>query len=308
MAQFDADTPLEVVGIISGIELRESYRSDGRLGEIEGPIRPISIAPTRTNGLLIADIETRGLLRIDGANTVMSSTVGPYASQFSTRTAPRFVRVDLGGNVYTVDGVDDRIRVYDEDLVAVTTIEPPFQALGLPQGQLSGLAFGGYGEMYVADRLNSRVFRFDASGIAIGDFGSEDAPWARLNRPAGIACDDYDGSVYVCDLGERRVVVYDNNGTVLRTFGQADLREPVAVAIDRRGQVFVADYTKRAVLVYSRDGEYLGTIDGPRLGLHDFGRPADVAIRHGILFVADPDNLRIIKILYAQRSGESDTG
>ncbi len=305
-ATFDADTPLTVIDVISGEALRASFEGEGKLGDVSGPIRPVSIAPTRANGLLIADMETRGVLRIDGTNTVMASSVGPYVSRFSTRTAPRFVRTDLAGNVYAVDGVSDEIYVYDEDLVAVTNFSPPYRALGLPQGQLAGLAFGGYGDMYVADRLNSRIYRFDASGVHIGNFGSEEAPWARLNRPAGIACDDYDGSVYVCDLGERRVVVYDDSGALLRTFGQADLREPVAVAIDRNGHVFVADYSQRAILVYSRQGAYLGLIDGPRLGFSDFGSPTDVAIRHGILHIADLDSQRIIKVRYARRAEESD--
>lgn len=303
---FDDDTPLTVIDVIDGEALRASFEGEGKLGEVSGPIRPVSIAPTRANGLLIADIETRGILRIDATNTVMASSVGPYVSAFGTRTAPRFVRTDLAGSVYAVDGVNDDIYVYDQDLVAVTNFSPPYRALGLPQGQLTGLAFGGYGEMYVADRLNSRVFRFDASGVHVGDFGSEEAPWARLNRPAGIACDDYDGSVYVCDLGERRIVVYDNTGALLRTFGQADLREPVAVAIDRNGHVFVADHSRRAILVYSRQGEYLGLIDGPRLGFSDFGNPTDVAIRHGILYIADPDNQRIFKVRYARQVEESD--
>ncbi|MBD3298478.1 MAG: hypothetical protein GF341_07485 [candidate division Zixibacteria bacterium] len=304
-ATFDNNTPLTVIDVIDGEAMRASFEGEGKLGDVSGPIRPVSIAPTRANGLLIADMETRGILRIDGTNTVMASSVGPYVSRFNTRTAPRFVRTDLAGNVYAVDGTNEEIYVYDQDLVAITNITPPYRALGLPQGQLTGLAFGGYGEMYVADRLNSRVYRFDASGVQIGDFGSEEAPWARLNRPAGIACDDYDGSVYVCDLGERRIVAYDNTGALLRTFGQADLREPVAVAIDRSGHVFVADYSRRAILVYSREGEYLGLIDGPRLGFSEFGSPTDVAIRHGILHIADLDNQRIIKVRYARQADES---
>jgi DNA-binding beta-propeller fold protein YncE len=220
----------------------------------------------------------------------------------SAQSSPRFVRVDLTGNVYVSDGDNPWVSVYDSRLRSVSDLSPPYSALALPHGSISGLAMDAFGEFYMADRLNGKVYRFDAGGRFVSDFDGGDAPWARLGRPQGIACGPIDGAVYVCDPGQRRVVVFDNSGVALRSFGENELREPEAVAVNRHGQCLVADSELRAILVFSRQGRYVGRIDGQRIGFADFGGPTDVAVGDSTLYVADPSNGRVLRIRFRSSS------
>lgn len=263
--------------------------------QLEAPVA-LAVGPGGT--LVIADRETGSILKVDSRGRLLADAPFSAPRGVSVTSAPRFIAVDMTGNVYISDAENPWISIYDAHLRPVSELEPPYDALGLPLGSISGLTFGSYGEFYVADQFNGRVYRFDASGRFMQDLNEEGTPWERLLRPQGIACADVDGSVFVCEPGNSQVVVYDNQGIRSNAFGGSELKEPVAVALNQHGQCFVADSAAGAIVVFAVDGRFLTRLDGPRLGLEDFAAPTDLAIRDSTLYVADPSHGRIIQVRF----------
>ena len=79
-----------------------------------------------------------------------------------------------------------------------------------------------------------------------------------LNRPLGLAVSDDSNQIYVCDMGNRRIVVFDDVGVMLFTFGQDRLRIPVYLALDSKDNVYVTDRFTNKVEIFDKDGKYIG--------------------------------------------------
>lgn len=266
---------------------------------------PVAIHVLPGGNLLIADRATGALLRMDSAGVVrqaarVSSPTGPSALR-----SPRFMRADASGNIYVSDGTSDRVAVYDARLRPLPDLYPPYGALGFPPGQLAGVAIDPYGEILVADILNRCVYRFDPGGRYLSYLSGDDIPWARLSRPTGVAA-VADGSTLIVDPGDRRIVHFDNSGTPGNAFGATDLKEPVAVAIDRTGQVYVADPGIEAVAVFTRGGRLSGIIDADRIALPDRFRPTDVAVADSTVYIADPRAGRVLALRFRAMASGAD--
>ncbi|NIN67110.1 MAG: phospholipid carrier-dependent glycosyltransferase, partial [Anaerolineae bacterium] len=101
-----------------------------------------------------------------------------------------------------------------------------------------------------------------ASATAIGGVAFEGS-WGELGdgpgqfkEPRGVAV-SLEGTVYVADTGNGRVLVFDASGEFLKQWGQGVLAEPFDLALDGHGQLYVVDPGHDRLFVYSADGELL---------------------------------------------------
>ncbi|MHC4517079.1 MAG: NHL repeat-containing protein [Planctomycetota bacterium] len=103
----------------------------------------------------------------------------------------------------------------------------------------------------------------------------------RITTPYGVAI--FDGTIYVCDVGQRRVLTLDLKN---RSFGYLTedrrLMNPVNIRIQDDGTKYVADPTVGAVFVFDRSNT-LQAILGKELEIS----PIDVAIRGSYCYVTD---------------------
>ncbi|MEW5874178.1 MAG: NHL repeat-containing protein [Candidatus Zixiibacteriota bacterium] len=265
---------------------------------------PCALSVLPGGSLLVADCKTGYLLRLSPGGVVEQAVRVSSPEGASLIRTPRFMRSDPGGNVYLSDGLDDRIAVYDSRMRPLSDLVPPYGGLSIPPGQLGGMAVDPYGEITVADLSNRCVYRFDAGGRFLSVVSGDESQWARLSRPAALAASESDGSIYVADPGDRRIVVFDNTGSARLSFGETDLRDPAAIALGPRSQVYVADPAQHAIVVFSRSGRLAGHIDAERLGLPGVIRPTDVAVDDSTVYVADPDNGRVLALRF--REDETD--
>jgi len=302
--ELTASTELTVRGVINRAYLeQQAVTNSGLVTAVrDGSIEPVSFAFAPAGTVVVADQKAGRLWTVPSPGGVTPPRAAPVVGTTTLRE-PGFVRVDQIGNVY-ISGVETgAITVCDPRLRLVGTVEPPFAALGLVVGRLTGIAFGPQGEFYLADQTNALIYRYDAAGAFVAAFGSgDDAAWGRLVRPTGLACASDGGAVYVCDPGTRRVVVFDPGGVPLRVFGGTDLVEPRAIAVDARGQCFVADEGAKAVVVFSAEGRLVRTIaDLPPL-IGRWERPTDVAVVDSTLWIADAAAGRIVAVALRQRA------
>lgn len=80
------------------------------------------------------------------------------------------------------------------------------------------VAWDAAGNIYVADGYgNARVAKFDKHGKFIKSWGSRGLAPGEFNTPHGIAL-DAQGNVYVADAGNRRIQVFDSDGTFKTLF------------------------------------------------------------------------------------------
>ena len=77
------------------------------------------------------------------------------------------------------------------------------------------------GNLYVADRINNRIQKFDSSGnflLKWGTFGTVDG---KFNLPFDVAVDSSD-NVYVADFGNHRIQKFTSSGVFILKWGKND--------------------------------------------------------------------------------------
>ena len=136
----------------------------------------------------------------------------------------------------------------------------------------SGSAFGQFdsprevvvdnsGNVYVVDRSNHRIQKFDSSGNFVMGWGSEGTGPGQFFRPEHADIDSA-GNIYVADKGNNRIQKFTSAGafvTMWGTFGSGDgqFNNPQGVAVDGAGNVYVADTNNDRIQKFDSSGSFI---------------------------------------------------
>ncbi len=166
-------------------------------------------------------------------------------------------------------------------------------------------------DIYVSDRFGYDVKQYASDGTFIRRFGSRGHHPGQLDQPSGIAIDS-DGSVWVADSNNNRVVKFDAQGNILAVFGgsqgSADnqLKLPEAIAIGPDGHLWIADTVNNRVVELAADGTFIRKFGssasgpfGPASGTApgEFNHPTGIAVAaNGDVWVADWLNNRLQRL------------
>jgi len=130
---------------------------------------------------------------------------------------------------------------------------------------------------------------------------------AGLVAPRGLAIAP-DGSVYVADTGNSRIVRFDAAGNILTTWGSrtpdgqsppapGTFVEPWGVALDAQGNVYVADTWNHRIQKFDANGKFLlqwGSFGQPDSGPTGFWGPRGIAVgADGRVYLTDTGNKRV---------------
>jgi len=83
-----------------------------------------------------------------------------------------------------------------------------------------------------------------------------------VNDPAGIVLDPK-GNAYIVETGKNRILEFNNNGTLIRTWGTSgsgpgQFNNPIGITLDyARGYVYVTDTGNDRVQKFTRDGKFV---------------------------------------------------
>ena len=153
------------------------------------------------------------------------------------------------------------------------------------------------GNIYVADRDNHRIQKFNSTGSFLLEFGQLGDTAGAFNQPASLAL-AANGDIFVCDTENNRIQKFDATGGFLLEFnGSASgtaLLKPGGVAVDSAGTVYVADSGNDRILKFDLSGTYQATIGAPGSNDGEFDQPVAISLDgSNNLYVADKGNERI---------------
>ena len=80
----------------------------------------------------------------------------------------------------------------------------------------------------------------------------------KLCKPWGITTND-SNEIFVSDMNNNRIVVFNEKGEFIRSFGQNFLNWPNGVLCDNMGRVFVTSRNDNKILVFGQSGEYISS-------------------------------------------------
>ena len=253
------------------------------------------------------------------------------------------VRIDKDDNIWAIDkGSDMVIRFNPEGRVTMVfgrkqeasdestgPLKHPVPALPAEDGrfrQVTDVAFGPQGDIFISDGyINSRIAKADRDGNWIKSWGNRGANPGEFNTPHNIAA-DAKGNVYVADRGNRRIQVFDSEGTFLRiitldvpfdenarpaignkpdlkTYQQVQTFVPgapwtVCITPPPNQVLYTSDAYPGRVYKLSLDGKVLGVLGQSGKQLKQFGWVHEIACpSENEIYVAELLNWRVQKLI-----------
>ncbi len=203
--------------------------------------------------------------------------------------------------LFVSDGFDDVVNRFDASTGA--PIAP-----SIPLSFATGVAIGPNGDLYAVSQNPSQVYRYDAmTGAQIG------GPFVTFNGqndghdvqgPEGMAFAP-NGYLYVADVTESNVHIYDTAGNSVGALTSAELSQPMDVAFSAAGDLYVVNPAMADVLV-SIGGtqpltEFFGTQTGGLINPSALTFGPD-----GKLYVLDASNANGPAILRYTAGGADD--
>jgi hypothetical protein len=250
------------------------------------------------------------------------------------------VRVDRNDNIWAIDKGSDVVVEFnpegrvvmvfgrkkeasDENNGPWTHITPPRPAVNGQFRQPTDVTWDQEGSIFVSDGyINSRVAKFDKNGDWVKQWGQAGKGPGEFNTPHSIAA-DASGNIYVADRGNRRIQVFDNNGSFIREMTinvpmppdaqpwmgnrpgpetaatmQAGSPWAICIAPGSPQYLFAADAFPGRVYKMSLDGKVLGVLGRSGHQLKQFGWIHEIACpSENEIYVAELLNWRVQKLI-----------
>ncbi|MCA9064199.1 MAG: hypothetical protein KDA96_14110 [Planctomycetaceae bacterium] len=149
-------------------------------------------------------------------------------------------------------------------------------------------------QVYVLDKAG-RVLVYDSTGRLIRQW---EMPEHSIGKPEGV-WRLHDGTIAVADTHYHRVIIFSDDGDVLRMFGTkgsgpGQFVFPVAVAQDDAGFLYVGEYGDRQrIQKFTPEGEFVTMFGEHGTGEGQFQRPSAIACDREEVYVLDAFNDRI---------------
>jgi cysteine-rich repeat protein len=222
----------------------QGYSGDGGPATSAQLAYPRGVAIDGLGNLFIADWQNRRIRRVDTATGVVTTVAGTGESGFAGDGGPATsaqlretsgVAVDGFGNLFVADTGNHRIRRVAAQSGIITTIAgngvegysgDGGAATSAALNRPDGITVDAYGNVWIADRSNSRIRRVDAqsgvittvAGTGSSSFSGDGTPAtsAALRLPADVSIDTF-GNIFIADTSNHRVRRVDAQSGVIRT-------------------------------------------------------------------------------------------
>ena len=173
---------------------------------------------------------------------------------------PRDIAFATTGEIAVCEWRGHCVSVFDASckrLRSFGNTEPKEQKLDAPRG----LAISSDNTVFVA--ANHCVKKFTLDGHFIASVGSQGSGSLEFETPFSIAYNTTNNKIYVCDMGNDRIVTLNHDLTLHGSFGSSEcgaLKQPKGISCDNKGNVLVADRGNNRILVFDANGRYISAI------------------------------------------------
>ena len=242
-----------------------------------------------------------GTIRTVAGNGQFRNTPDGTPASKGFISGPNFLSFDPSGRLLVAGSGDSTVRRINTDGSFQTIAGFGVQGVGLGQGDIYQLQYGGpatntlldtprqavadaQGNTYISDDSAGVVYRITPDGIlnvfagqvGVYKFGGDNIPAtsSALVGPQGLALDG-SGNLYIADPGNNRIRKVSPDGIITTFAGtgragfdgdsgpasQALLSFPQAIAFDPRGNLIIADRSNNRLRIVTADGN-IATIAG----------------------------------------------
>jgi DNA-binding beta-propeller fold protein YncE len=153
--------------------------------------------------------------------------------------------------------------------------------------------YGGGDRVIVTDTGLGRAIVFDIRNKKYFHIGMEGK--GILSKPIGVAVDK-EGSIFISDTAQDRVIIYDKDGKFKDTIGQkGTFGQPTGLAVnDALGRIYIVDTNKHQIFIYKKDGTQISIIGQRGTDDGEFNYPTNIFVdKTGKVYVSDSMNFRI---------------
>jgi len=250
---------------------------------------PSAVVFTKSGHLLLFNRGPFPLLEFDkDGKFVRSMGEGRYVR-------PHGMRLDPDGNIWTTDVNGHTVTKMSPSGDVLLTMGEKGKAGDWNEAANShllneptDLAFGPAGEIYLLQghgRAEERMLKFDKSGKLVKSWGGRGKAPGQFDTSHSIVV-DAKGLLYVADRQNRRVQIFDRDGTYIKEWKFAGLPCGLYIAPDR--QMYLVTGYSGQILKLDENGKTLAATGQPGKGLGEFGEAHYMAISSsGEIWVAD---------------------
>jgi len=214
-------------------------------------------------------VDSKGTLYVADSKVSVIFIINPETHD--TQLIKNGADADFGLIVCLAIDDSDRLFVSDPEKSRVVVFNTQHKVEGIIQGGLknpTGLAIDNENRfLYITDIGLDQVLVYDADTLqllrTIGTSGKDHTLTTPgdFAKPTGAAVDS-DGNLYVADMLNARIEVFDADGNFIRTFGKRGdgpgyFAMPKGVAIDSDGHIWVTDSMQNHVQLFGPDGTFL---------------------------------------------------
>jgi uncharacterized protein (TIGR03437 family) len=261
------------------------YNSDGIAAAMATLYSPMGVAADASGNVYIADTYNHRLREVivsgsistfAGTGTGGEGLDGLLPAQTQLR-GPRGACIGLNGTIYIADTSNHRVVSVAPGGFAATIAGNGTAGHGGDGGpastaelnQPSVCATDSAGNLYIADTLNHRIAKIDATGVITTVAGTGQpgtgadgttANAAALNSPRGVAVDD-NGDIFIADTGNNLIRQVTPDGMIHTIAGQVQagftgdggpalsalLNTPGGIVMDGSGALYFADTANNRV-------------------------------------------------------------
>ena len=176
---------------------------------------------------------------------------------------PSDVVAGKNGRVYVLDGVNNRVKVFNQNGDFLFS----FGETGTGKGAFTfplGIGIDRADRIFIADSGNHRVQIFSPEGNYLSHFSTETArKQIKPSDPTDVVVDSRGEKCYTIDNDNHWILVYDlKKGAPVTTYGtmgmeKGEFRFPFLLDMDQEGNLYIVEVINTRVTVLSPDGKQL---------------------------------------------------
>jgi DNA-binding beta-propeller fold protein YncE len=177
---------------------------------------------------------------------------------------PYGLDIDDQGRVYVAGYDSNVLRVFETTGPLIATF---FGEKGADDGQFNGMLDVAVDDrrrlLYLTDQFNSRVQQFELTQTAAGEltlahrltFGGYGRQPGQFAYPQNIVVDERSGQVYVSDMANRRIQVFDSEGQYLTELSAPLTWQVIGLDLDKNGTLYATDALNNLIWAFEPDGQ-----------------------------------------------------